>query len=107
MPDSSPDALPPAQPARPRIALGVLALLFVVHGVQAIRLFPTPRALLDNDHPVLIVDHAIHLYHGALGSRFFREHAITWGYDPFFMAGYPETPVWDSSSNPSILFQLF
>ena len=53
-----------------------------------------------------MVDHAIHLYHGALGARFLPEHGTTWGYDPFFMAGYPETPVWDSSSNLSIAFQL-
>ena len=55
---------------------------------------------------MVVVDHAIHEYHGALGARFFREAGTTWGYDPFFMAGYPETPVWDSSSNPSILFDL-
>jgi hypothetical protein len=83
----------------------LLTLVLVTHGVQAFRLFPTARAFLDDDHPVLVVDHAIHLYHGALGSRFLREHGTTWGYDPYFMAGYPETPVWDSSSNLSILFQ--
>ncbi len=54
----------------------------------------------------MIVDHAIHEYHGALGAGFLREAGTTWGYDPFFMAGYPETPVWDSSSNLAILFDL-
>jgi hypothetical protein len=83
----------------------LLAALLAAQVVQAVRIFPTPRALWNDDYPVLVVDHAIHLYHGALGSRFLREHGTTWGYDPFFMAGYPETPVWDSSSNPSILFQ--
>ena len=82
-----------------------IAIVFVLHAIQASRLFPTWRSLLE-DRPVLMVDHAIHLYHGALGSQFLREHKSTWGYDPFFMAGYPETPVWDSSSNPSIAFEL-
>lgn len=54
----------------------------------------------------MTVDHAIHLYHGALGSRFLRTHKTSWGYDPSFMAGYPETPIWDSSSNLAIAFEL-
>ena len=76
------------------------------HAFQAVWLFPTFGSILDPASPVVVVDHAIHEYHGALGARFFREAGTTWGYDPFFMAGYPETPVWDSSSNPSILFDL-
>ena len=40
-----------------------------------------------------MVDHAIHEYHCALGARFLGERGTTWGFDPFFMAGYPETPV--------------
>jgi len=77
----------------------------VVHIVQSVQMFPDLRALVDREAPVIVVDHAIHLYHGALGGRFLREHGTTWGFDPFFMAGYPETPLWDSSSNLSILFQ--
>jgi hypothetical protein len=96
---------PPKRRRRPRAAIALLVIVLIAHVTQAVRLFPTPKALLDDDHPVIVVDHALHLYHGALGSRFLRDHGTTWGFDPFFMAGYPETPVWDSSSNPSILFQ--
>lgn len=88
-----------------RWAMVVLGGILLAHTVLSARLFPSFRAFWDAEQPVIMVDHAIHLYHGALGSRFLREHGTTWGYDPFFMAGYPETPVWDSSSNPSILFQ--
>jgi hypothetical protein len=105
MASSSNDMIPSHRLRQARPAIGLLVAVFVVHAIQVVRLFPTPRALLDNDHPVILVDHALHLYHGALGSRFLRDHGTTWGYDPFFMAGYPETPVWDSSSNLSILFQ--
>ncbi len=83
-----------------------LLLIFGIHSFQAIRLFPSLRSIVDRDSPVVVVDHAIHEYHGALGARFCREAGTSWGFDPAFMAGYPETPVWDSSSNPSILFDL-
>jgi hypothetical protein len=95
----------PDPPRRSWAASALLAAVLVIHVVQSVSIFPTTRAFRDDEHPVLLVDHAIHLYHGALGSQFLREHGTTWGYDPFFMAGYPETPVWDSSSNLSILFQ--
>ncbi|WP_435010845.1 hypothetical protein P12x_002131 [Tundrisphaera lichenicola] len=89
-----------------RWAWGAIILLFAIHSIQAVRLFPTPGSIIDPDSPVIVVDHAIHEYHGSLGAGFLRESGTTWGFDPFFMAGYPETPVWDSSSNPSILFNL-
>lgn len=82
----------------------VLSAVSAAHGWETARLFPTWASMAD-DAPVVMVDHAIHLYHGALGSTFLRQSGRTWGYDPFFMAGYPETPVWDSSSNLSIAFQ--
>ena len=84
----------------------VLVVVFGLHIFLASRLFPSLGSIVDPDSPVVVVDHAIHEYHGSLGARFFRDRGTSWGYDPFFMAGYPETPVWDSSSNPSILLNL-
>ncbi|MDR3635994.1 MAG: hypothetical protein P4L84_19485 [Isosphaeraceae bacterium] len=86
-------------------AVALLAIVLAAHITLSVRQFPSIRSIVDPKTPVLVVDHAIHEYHGALGARFLHEHGTTWGYDPFFMAGYPETPVWDSSSNLSILFQ--
>lgn len=103
------DLDPPATAApgrsRPRWAWAVLAVVLAYHAVQTARLFPSLAAFLDPEAPVVMVDHAIHLYHGSLGAGFLRDHGTTWGMDPSFLAGYPETPVWDSSSNPSIAFQ--
>ena len=95
-------------PRRSRPIWGLLALGVVLlgHTWGATRLWPTWRSIIDPATPVVIVDHAIHEYHGALGARFLGEAGTTWGYDPFFMAGYPETPVWDSSSNLAILFDV-
>ncbi len=105
-PMSSPSATDRATSVRAeRRALALLAVVLLVHAVMVTRLFPGLGSLTDPKSPVIVVDHAIHLYHGALGSRFVREHGTSWGFDPFFMAGYPETPVWDSSSNLSIWFQ--
>jgi hypothetical protein len=92
-------------PPRRRWAWAVLIGVLAAHAVQAARLFPGVRASFDPDAPVIVVDHALHQYHGALGARFLRERGTTWGYDPAFMAGYPETPVFDPSANLSILFQ--
>ncbi|MFO0907486.1 MAG: hypothetical protein U0794_03855 [Isosphaeraceae bacterium] len=98
---------PPDHAPRRSNAVGpalVLSLTLAFHVWQTLSLFPTWSAIHD-DQPVVMVDHAIHLYHGALGAGFLRGAGRTWGYDPYFMAGYPETPVWDSSSNLAIATQ--
>ena len=84
----------------------MLVVVLAAQVWQTTRLFPSLGSIWDDTTPVVMVDHAIHEYHGALGASFFKEHATTWGYDPFFMAGYPETPIWDSSSNLAIALNL-
>jgi hypothetical protein len=98
----------PATPRRvrlPALALILVLALLILHTVQSVRLFPSLAALVDPQAPVLVVDHALHLDHGILVAGFLRSHRAFWGYDPAFMAGYPVTPVWDSSSNLATLFQ--
>ena len=112
MPTPQPTAARPVpatpKPASPRFWGGwLLALVLVAQAWGATRLFPSLGSIVDPRSPVLVVDHAIHEYHGALGAKFLGASATTWGYDPFFMAGYPETPVWDSSSNLAIAFNAF
>ncbi len=99
---------PPSSARKPRrILAGVwLFLVLAAHAWGATRLFPSWRSIIDPATPVVVVDHAIHEYHGTLGAGFLREAGTSWGYDPFFMAGYPETPVWDSSGNLAILFDF-
>jgi hypothetical protein len=61
------------------------------------------QALLD-ERPILSGRHPLHLYHGYLGARAFRERATVCCFDPAFEAGYPVTPVFDSESRPAQLF---
>ncbi len=95
---------PSARKPRHVLAWLALGLVLAAHVWETSRLFPSVGSILDPSTPVVMVDHAIHEYHGKLGAGFLKSSATTWGYDPFFMAGYPETPVWDSSGNPSIAF---
>src|SRR5262245_41466294 len=88
-----------------RLAACVLVALSCGHAWLTFELFPTWQSII-NDEPVISVDHSIHLYHGYLGAKFLAGHGTSWGYDPYFMAGYPKTPVYDSSSAPAELFQL-
>lgn len=104
-PAPPPSPAPPARRARPLAHL-VLALALAAQAWQVARLFPSLGSIVDPSTPVVMVDHAIHEYHGALGAGFFRDRGTTWGYDPSFMAGYPETPIWDSSSNLAIAANL-
>jgi hypothetical protein len=54
-----------------------------------------------DDRPILSGRHPLHLYHGYLGARAFRERGTLSVYDPAFQAGYPKTPVFDSGSRPA------
>ena len=107
-PTPDPKTSAAARKARSRRVGGwlLVGLVLLGHTWQATRLWPTWRSIVDPTTPVVIVDHAIHEYHGGLGASFLRATGTTWGYDPFFMAGYPETPVWDSSSNLAIAFNI-
>ncbi len=89
-----------------RWGIFLLVIILTGHTWLASRLFPSWASIIDPRTPVVVVDHAIHEYHGSLGAQFLAQTGTSWGYDPYFMAGYPETPVWDSSSNLAIIFNL-
>jgi hypothetical protein len=63
-----------------------------------------PWARLCNEDALLAGRHPLHLYHGHLGARAFRETGGTCCFDPAFQAGYPKTPVFDGGSRPAELF---
>jgi hypothetical protein len=75
---------------------------------MTLSLFGTDRSWenLRDDRPILSGRHPLHLYHGHLGARAFLKNGSSSCYDPAFQAGYPKTPVFDSSSRPAELFLL-
>jgi hypothetical protein len=63
-----------------------------------------PWERLRNFQPIVSGRHPLHLYHGYLGARAFRETGSPCCYDPGFQAGYPKTPVFDGGSRLAEIF---
>src|SRR5207253_1921295 len=82
-----------------------VAGLVLAQAGLALGLFGSGRswAAVTDDRPVLSGRHPLHLYHGSLGARAFRDHGATTLYDPAFHAGYPKTPVFDGGCRPAEL----
>jgi hypothetical protein len=92
---------------RPLWALVLLALT-LAQAATTLTLFDpdcSARSLRD-ERPILSGAHPLHLYHGLLGARSWRDGGFGSCYDPAFQAGYPKTPVFDSGSRPGELFLL-
>jgi hypothetical protein len=92
---------------RPFWGLPLLALVLAqIATVQT--LFGPERtwAPLRDDRPILDGRHPLHLYHGLLGARAWKDGKAGSCYDPAYQAGYPKTPIFDSGSRPAELFFL-
>ena len=89
--------------ASPKGIKCVLVLLIGLHLLRSILLFPN-LAAITNQHPVFSDDYSYHFYYSILGSRFLTNHYTTWGYDPYFMAGYPKTILSDPSNKITEIF---
>jgi hypothetical protein len=63
------------------------------------------RRLLD-DRPIVSGLHPLHLYHGFLGAETIWNQGNICCYDPAFQAGYPKTPVFDSSCRLGEVFLI-
>src|SRR5262245_40755939 len=87
--------------------LGLLALT-AWQGWMTLTLFGRnePFQRLLDDQPIVSGRHALHLYHGYLGSLALSARGTPCCYDPNFQAGYPKTPVFDSGSRPAEWFLL-
>ena len=74
-----------------------LTVLVLLHIVRSTLLFPNLSAIIDQN-PIFTDDYSYHFYYGLLGSKLLARHHTTWGYDPYFMAGYPKTIMSDPSN---------
>jgi hypothetical protein len=99
----SPTARPDAsRPARTRhwatiAAIACAAVVLGWHGRECASRFPSSDAETTT-LPFTQFDHPYHYYYGKLASSFFQIRRSFWGYDPTFMAGYPKTLVFPTSS---------
>src|ERR1700752_2578846 len=63
----------------------------VVHALFVFALLSDPRSIAER--PIRNIDHAPHFYAALHASDHLRMTGTIWGYDPFWMAGYPEGHV--------------
>jgi len=69
----------------------LLLILIVFHTLSTFAAFPFHR--LDWTKPLLNGDYAFHFFQTRQTLDFLRISGRTWGYDPYFMAGYPTIAV--------------
>jgi len=77
-------------------AIIVVASIFVLHALGLAFLF-SPLAGLFDDQPIIDQDWGLHFHHLRSLEAFWRQDKALWGYNPFFMAGYPSNTIQDLS----------
>ena len=79
-----------------------LFVLIIFQAVQAVNSFSS-IADIFNDEPIYNDDFSVVYYQCFVARRFFLESGALWGYDPYFMAGFPLSFIWNSN----VIIQLF
>ena len=72
------------------------AAIFALHSI-ALALIFTPVDGIVNNQPLIDQDWGLHFHHLNSLAAFWHQDKITWGYNPFFMAGYPSNTIQDLS----------
>jgi hypothetical protein len=97
----------------PKVSIGALCLsktpslvltstVFLAHAVGLMWLFNPIGGLFDT-RPLVDQDWGLHFHHLCSLEAFWRQDHKLWGYNPFFMAGYPANTIQDLSIK---LFEL-
>jgi len=81
--------------SNPRVVI-LVSSIFVLHTLGLASLF-SPLAGLFNDQPIIDQDWGLHFHHLRSIEAFWRQDKALWGYNPFFMAGYPSNTIQDLS----------
>ena len=74
----------------------VAAAIFLFHVFGLACLF-SPGSGIFNTDPIIEQDWGLHFHHLASLESFWREDRLVWGYNPFFMAGFPSNTIQDLS----------
>ena len=86
----------PKRSINKRPAYHWVSLIFLVHAFGLILLFAPPTGLF-NSQPVIEQDWGLHFHHLKSMEAFWHQDRAFWGYNPFFMAGYPSNTIQDLS----------
>jgi hypothetical protein len=85
----------PLRAGRAALLAGVVGFS-LLHAVGLAALFKPVGALLTNE-PVIHQDWGLHFHHLQSLYGFWRNEGRLWGYNPYFMAGYPSNTIQDLS----------
>ncbi len=86
----------PTQRFDDKIALLLVGGIFLLNTLGLAALF-SPLAGLYNHEPVIEQDWGLHFHHLKSMEAFWHQDRAFWGYNPFFMAGYPSNTIQDLS----------
>jgi hypothetical protein len=81
---------------RKRIAIFGITTIFLLH-VLGLALLFSPVVASINHEPLIDQDWGLHFHHLKSLETFWRRDTLLWGYNPFFMAGYPSNTIQDLS----------
>jgi hypothetical protein len=70
--------------------------IFLLHGMALTMLFQPVQGIF-NSAPLIDQDWGLHFHHLQSLEAFWRRDQEIWGYNPFFMAGYPSNTIQDLS----------
>jgi len=79
-----------------RSDLAWTAAIFFLHTLGVALLFSPVEGVLTSE-PVIEQDWGLHFHHLNSLATFWRQESRLWGYNPFFMAGYPSNTIQDLS----------
>jgi hypothetical protein len=79
-----------------RVSLAWIGILFLLHGLGLTLLYSPMQGLLNNQ-PIIEQDWGLHFHHLKSMEAFWHQDRAFWGYNPFFMAGYPSNTIQDLS----------
>jgi hypothetical protein len=79
-----------------KTSLIIVGGIFLLHTLGLAALF-VPLSGLFNNQPIIEQDWALHFHHLESMAAFWRQDRALWGYNPFFMAGYPSNTLQDLS----------
>jgi hypothetical protein len=82
--------------ARKRIHILGTTTIFLLH-VLGLALLFSPLVAGINNEPIIDQDWGLHFHHLKSLETFWRRDKLLWGYNPFFMAGYPSNTIQDLS----------